>query len=103
MTLTPLDEFTGLWAEGRYDEARRMAGMFVDAHAEAFAVLAPYSREELVAMVEWARDAGDEQTRILLDMWLLARFEPVAIVGTLALGPVVLAQAIMDAAERSAW
>jgi hypothetical protein len=79
------------WKHGDRERARELAVEFAAGHqAELSAQLAPYSLAGLVQLVEGHRDAGREEERIMVDMWLLAHYGPQQISGSIHIGPPVV-------------
>lgn len=81
-----LVEFEHEWWKGSRDKAKEIAYAYIK---ENFLRLAPILGElpieELVKMVSAYREAGREEDRIIVDMWLLTQFGSQPITGELAL------------------
>lgn len=81
-----VEEFEHEWREGDREVARTMARDYFADKAELVKILKPKTLEQLVAMVDAYRAAGDEENRIITDMWLLSEFSPQIIGGQLSVG-----------------
>lgn len=62
-------------------ECKTLAGAYITAHRDDLARFEGLGIEHLVNLITIARHRGDEDERILIDMWLLANFEPQRIRG----------------------
>jgi len=87
MSVTP-EEFKEEWDRGKeyHDSARQMAKQYMQDHRdEYFPVLGPLSREDLAALVSKLRAESRPRDVIIVEMWLLANFEPqnISMTGTL--------------------
>lgn len=56
--------------------AADLARAYVDAHPELASIYGDLSLEQLVTAVDNARLAGNEEKRITIDAWLMAKFRP---------------------------
>lgn len=83
---TPYAEFDAEWKTGDRDKARQIASAYVLEKGDYFAKWADLSVEQLVTMVDEAREQNQEDRRIELDMYLLHRFAPQHITGKLNQG-----------------
>jgi hypothetical protein len=61
--------------------AAELARAYVDAHPELAVIYGDLSLEQLVWAVDAAREAGNEEKRITIDAWLMAKFPPQIISG----------------------
>jgi hypothetical protein len=76
-----LDKGTG---NGRdYPLARAIACEYVEDNPEAFLDMEDWTREQCVEAVSTFRTAGDTHMQWSVEAWLLHRFDPVVITGTL--------------------
>lgn len=71
------------WKTGDRAVARAMAMAYSGAHPEMRAKYGGLDIPQLVALVDQARERGDEDERISLDVWLLAEFQPQVIGGSI--------------------
>jgi hypothetical protein len=62
-------------------EPHALADAYVDAHPELVARYDAFDIPDLVALLEAARDRGDEERVVEIDLWLLHAFEPQQIGG----------------------
>ena len=78
-----LEEFDSQWRAGGESRTRAytLAKDYARTRRQDFAAIADYDIPSLVGLVEAYREAGDEENRILADIWLLASFPPQQIVG----------------------
>ena len=78
-----LEGFDSQWRAGGESRTRAytLAKDYAAARRQDFAAIADYDIPSLVGLVEAYREAGDEENRILADIWLLASFPPQQIVG----------------------
>ena len=96
------EEFQQEWVSGDREKARAMASEYVSAHALELEPWRSASIEETVALVTHFRNAGEEQSRIIADMALLAWHAPQQITGTALIGgaaAVAMAEAIIAEAR----
>lgn len=70
--------------EDRNAVCQALADAYVLAHPELVAQFAALTLPECVTLVDLAREKGDEERRILLDVWIMAGFEFQEIGGTFA-------------------
>lgn len=95
-----LARFEAEWHRGDRNRARQLAVEYIDAYEAALApLLAEYDLPGLVRLVETYRASGQENNRVLTEMWILARCEPQRIVGQLDIRREQMAQALLDAAR----
>jgi len=81
-------KFDKEWREGDRAKAKEMAVAYVaDNRATLLRLYGSTTRDELVGLVTQYRDTGDNEARIMVDMWLLAGFEPQKISGSINIGP----------------
>lgn len=81
-----IEEFDRLWKGRDHAKARKLAHDYVKDNRKALtAKYGDKSREEVIDMVAAARLEGREEERLEADMWLLAEFKPVAVVGSINL------------------
>lgn len=69
------------WMSGDRAVARAMATVYVGAHPELSARYGALDIPALVALVESARTAGDEDERRRIDAWLLSEHQPQVLTG----------------------
>lgn len=78
-----LEAFENEWRNGDRAKAKEMAKRLT--HADGGAILAKYqalSLEQCVALIDQARERGDEEQRIEIDAYLLSEHEPQQIGGS---------------------
>lgn len=79
-------EFEHLWRTDR-DEAKSCAMTFVSDHREQLVrQFSRYTLEDLVVLVESYREAGREDERLTVEMWLLGEYKPQQIEGAFDVG-----------------
>lgn len=79
-----LSRFEHAWKTGDRDLAREIAREFIDSsHPQLKGLLRQYSREGLVRLVDAYRAAGQDENRVIAEMWLLVEYEPQRITGHL--------------------
>lgn len=99
-------QFDYEWREGDRDKARDIAKEYINANRQRLTrVFGSYTLEDLVREVDALREAGRHSDRIIVDMWLLAEYQPQDISGELRIGRteliVAAAEAIMRGEEPS--
>lgn len=74
-----LTAYDNAWRENaggnRNETCQALADAYVLAHPELERAYGALTIPELVALVDLARAAGNEEKRILLDIWIMAGFE----------------------------
>ncbi len=81
-------KFDKEWREGDRSMAKEMAKAYVaDNRGPMGAAFDRLTRDELVGLVTQYRNEGTDEKRLLVDMWLLAGFEPQQISGSINIGP----------------
>lgn len=70
-------------AVGLLDQAKGLATAFVEANPSRYTMVSHMSREQAVSVLTSFREAGAVQETWLMEMWILAEFEPVKIGGTM--------------------
>jgi hypothetical protein len=111
--VTPAD-FEREWRTGDRGRAREMAREYVQSDRDRLEVVtreairalrsesldAPATRDELVRLVDRYRELGDDESRLLLEMLLLADYPPQEIIGEVHItGSAADAMAAVFAAE----
>jgi hypothetical protein len=82
-----IKKFDREWRTGDRAKAKGLAKSYVDAHREEInKLLAPYTREQLVELIDQYRQVGREEDRLVVDMYLLSEYEPQKITGELNIG-----------------
>lgn len=78
-----------------FARARDIARMFVyDHESELAPLLERYTRDDLVRMVELYRDTGRNTDRLIADMWLMAKYDPQHVWGTMNVGGTTVVEAV---------
>jgi hypothetical protein len=81
-----LAAFDTEWKTGDRASARKMAEDYATAHPELSTRYGTLGIPELVKRIDEARAQRDEDTRVEIDLWLLAAFEPQTIGGSANIG-----------------
>jgi len=81
-----LEAFDKAWQDSNATKDRKkplsLAQAYVKAHPELAQRYQAMTLEEIVPLVSKARQDGDEERRLELDIWLLATYEPQQIGGS---------------------
>lgn len=94
-------QFDYEWREGDRDKAREIAKDYINANRLRLTkVFSGYTLEDLVREVDALRAAGRHSDRIIVDMWLLAEYQPQDISGELRIGRTELIVAAAEAIMR---
>lgn len=98
-----LARFEDEWRHGDRSVAKQLAREYVDRNrARLSTLLGSYDLQGLVELVQLYRDGGQEENRIICDMWLLSEHQPQKISGEIRIGGAEAAVAAAEAILRDA-
>lgn len=88
-------QFDYEWREGDRARAKDLAAEFVRDHeSELGPLLERYTRDDLVRLVEQYRDAHRNTDRLIADMWLMAKYDPQRVYGSMNIGGAAVVEAV---------
>jgi len=95
-----LAAFVRQWRRGDRGLAGKQAAAFVAMHVDELHVLERYTLEDLVDLIDRYRHHHKTRERLIVEIWLLARYEPQQISGRLDLSPKRIVEAAMRQLAR---
>lgn len=81
-----LEWFDTAWKDKQRENAKTIAKAYIEENRSNLQRFENMTLEDLVQNIDAARRLGNEEERILTDMWLLSEYEPQNIEGSIRMG-----------------